>query len=338
MLAKIDDITWQRWFDAGQAFAHPVTLWLVVGIGAALLMSGVAIFGIAGRDRVSEELATELKQRWISWCWIVVAILTPILLGAVWTILAVCGLSLLCFREYSRATGLFRDRTISILVVVGIAVLTFAALDHFDRLYFATAPIGVLLIVVGTIWQDRPNGFIQRVALGALGFLLFGFSLGYLGLMTSTPDFRPIILLTITAVELNDIFAFCSGRTCGGEKWLPKTSPGKTISGAVGALVLTTLLVAVVSHFVFAGTPLDRWDRLVTLGVLISGLGQLGDLTMSSIKRDLNVKDVSRALPGHGGLLDRFDSLVLVCPAVYHYLSLQLGPLGEGQPVRVFTG
>jgi phosphatidate cytidylyltransferase len=290
------------------------------------------------RGRASDETTTELKLRWISWCWIVVAIVTPVLLGAFWTILAVCGLSLLCFREYARATGLFRDRTISLLVVVGIGVLTFAVFDHFDRLYFATAPIGVLLIVIGTIWQDRPEGFIQRVALGSLGFLLFGFSLGYLGLMTSTPDYRPIVLLTITAIELNDVFAYCCGKAIGGAKLLPKTSPGKTVSGAVGALVLTTLFVAGVSHFVFAGTPLDRWDRLVTLGVLISGLGQLGDLTLSSIKRDLDVKDISRAIPGHGGLLDRFDSLVLVGPAVYHYLSLHLGPLGDDQPMRVFTG
>ncbi|MCA9077284.1 MAG: phosphatidate cytidylyltransferase [Planctomycetaceae bacterium] len=338
MLALIDNVTWQRWFGVGDAFADPVTVWIVSGIAAALAISGVAIWTLISRGRVSEESATELKQRWISWCWLIVAIAGPILLGAFWTVLAVCLLSLLCFREYARATGLFRERMISVLVVLGIGVLTLAVLDHFDRLYFATAALGVLVIVIGTLWQDRPTGFIQRVALGSLGFLLFGFSLGYLGLMTTTPDYRPILLMTIAAVELNDVFAFCCGKLIGGPKWLPNTSPGKTISGAVGALVLTTILVAVMGHFVFMGTSVDRWDRLMTLGVLVSGLGQLGDLTLSSIKRDLKIKDISHTIPGHGGLLDRFDSLVLVVPAVYHFLSLYLGPLGADQPMRVFTG
>ena len=338
MLAVIDEMTWQRWFGIGDAFAHPVTIWLIGGIGAALAASGIAIGWLLGRDGVTDEMKTELKLRWISWCWLIVVIVTPVLLGAAWTVLAVAVLSLCCFREFSRATGLFRERMISVLVVVGIGVLTFAVIDHYDRLYFATAPLGVLLIVIGTIWQDRPQGFIQRAALGTLGFLLCGYSLGYLGLMTSTSDYRPIVLMTIAAVELNDVFAFCCGKAVGGPKWLPGTSPGKTVSGAVGALMLTTLLVATTTHFVFPGTAVDRWDRLITLGVLVSGLGQLGDLTLSSIKRDLQVKDVSRAIPGHGGLLDRFDSLLLVPPAVYHYLSLYLGPLGADQPARILSG
>jgi phosphatidate cytidylyltransferase len=338
MLATIDPVTWQRWFGVGDAFAHPVTVWLAIGITTALAGSGIVIGWLVSRGRVEDETASELKQRWISWCWLIPAIVAPILLGAAWTVLAVCLLSLCCFREFSRATGLFRERMISVLVVIGIAVLTFAVFDHYDRLYFATAPLGVLLIVIGTIWQDKPQGFIQRVALGTLGFLLFGFSLGYLGLMTSTPDYRPLVLLTIAAVELNDIFAFCCGKAFGGPKWLPDTSPGKTVSGAIGALVLTTPLVAVLTHSILPGTAIDHWDRLMTLGVLVSGLGQLGDLTLSSIKRDLQVKDISHAIPGHGGLLDRFDSLLLVPPAVYHYLSLHLGPLGADQPVRVLSG
>ena len=77
---------------------------------------------------------------------------------------------------------------------------------------------------------------------------------------------------------------------------------------------------------------------LVTLGIGISVLGQLGDLVISSIKRDVGIKDIGVILPGHGGLLDRFDSLILVPPVVFHYLSLQLGPLAAGEPARIFSG
>src|SRR5262249_15191894 len=149
---------------------------------------------------------------------------------------------------------------------------------------------------------------IQRVGLGVLGFVFFGYSFGYLGLLANDagPDgrYRALLVLVLLAVELNDVIAYCVGKTIGGPKLLPNTSPGKTVAGAVGALLLTTALVAGLAHLVFAGTAVDRLDRLVILGVLVSVLGQLGDLMLSSIKRDVAVKDTGTLIPGHGGLLD----------------------------------
>jgi phosphatidate cytidylyltransferase len=134
------------------------------------------------------------------------------------------------------------------------------------------------------------------------------------------------------------VFAFCVGKLIGGPKLLPKTSPGKTVAGSVGALLLTTALVTAVGHLVFAGTAVDRLDHLIVLGAGMSILGQFGDLLLSSVKRDVGVKDLGNLIPGHGGMLDRFDSLVLVPPAVFHYLSLYLGPLGSGQAERILSG
>ena len=101
----------------------------------------------------------------------------------------------------------------------------------------------------------------------------------------------------------------------------------RTVTHPCSLLVLTTLLVAGLGHWVFAGTRVDEIHWLLILGLGVSVLGQFGDLLLSSIKRDLGLKDMGTVLPGHGGLLDRFDSLVLVPPAAYHYLSLLLGPL-----------
>jgi len=103
-------------------------------------------------------------------------------------------------------------------------------------------------------------------------------------------------------------------------------------------LLLTTALVFTVGRALFAGTAMDDSFSLVMLGILISVLGQLGDLILSAIKRDIGIKDLGVCIAGHGGWLDRFDSLVLVPAAVYHFLSYHLGPLGQGQPARIFTG
>jgi phosphatidate cytidylyltransferase len=144
-------------------------------------------------------------------------------------------------------------------------------------------------------------------------------------------------VLIILAVELNDVFAYISGKLFGHRKLAPHTSPGKTVGGALGALILTTTLVAALGQFVFAGSPIDVPVRLITLGVLVSVAGQLGDLMVSSIKRDIGVKDMGVAIPGHGGFLDRFDSLLLVAPAVFHYVGYFRG-FGLDQPIRIFSG
>jgi phosphatidate cytidylyltransferase len=332
------EATRQRLFGARTAFDDPVVVGAVIGVPAALALAGALLVLLRRSGRLGPKSAAELFLRWQSWCWLSALMLAPVLLGAAWVMAAVCVLSLLCYREYSRATGLFRDKTISLVVVLGTLAVTFAVVDNYTRLFFATAALTVGLIAVVTIPQDRPQGYIQRVALGVLGFLLFGYSLGYVGLIGNDARYRPILILLLAGVELNDVFAYCVGRAVGGPKLLPNTSPGKTVAGSVAALVLTTAFVAGLGHVIFRGTAVDAPLPLLGLGVLVSVVGQLGALMLSSIKRDVHVKDIGAAVPGHGGLLDRFDSLVLVPPALVHYLSLFLGPLGAGEAERILTG
>jgi phosphatidate cytidylyltransferase len=334
----MNDATRDRLFG----FQHAFDSSFVCAVAAILVVLLLVAFGILiilkRAGRIGTKQYDSIMTPYRSWLWIAPLMLLPILLGAAWVMAAVCLLSLLCYHEYSRATGLFREKTISLVVILGIFLVTFAVADNYPRLFFASAALTAGLITVITIPQDRPKGYIQRVALGILGFILLGYSFGYLGFMANNVNYRPMLLLILLGTELNDVFAFCSGKLIGGPKVLPNTSPNKTIAGSLGALVLTTTVVAILGHFAFADTAVDRLGPLLLLGAGISILGQLGDLLMSSIKRDVGIKDIGVLIPGHGGLLDRFDSLVLIPPAAFHFLSFLLGPLGSAQTERIFTG
>ena len=97
------------------------------------------------------------------------------------------------------------------------------------------------------------------------------------------------------------------------------------------------MLAAFLGHFAFSGTAMDHPGKLILVGFILSFTGQLGDLTLSSIKRDLGIKDWASTFPGHGGLLDRFNSLLFAAPAVFHYVGYIQG-VGLDQPPRIITG
>ncbi|MBI2948721.1 MAG: phosphatidate cytidylyltransferase [Verrucomicrobia bacterium] len=327
----------ERLFGARQAFDHPVTRWIVIGVVLALAVAAVSIWALAKAGAIGETQRDELKKRTASWIVMAPLIIGPILLGAFWTMLAVCLLSLACYREYARATGLFREKLISLVVVLGILAVSFAALDHWYGLFVALFPLSVAAIAVCTISIDQPRGYVQRVGLGVLGFMLFGCAFGHLSYFANDPNFRPMLLLLLLGVEMNDVFAYLCGKSFGSRKLAPNTSPNKTLGGSLGALALTTTLVSCVGRPVFAGTPAGGWAHLIALGVIVSVVGQLGDLTLSSIKRDIGIKDISNLIPGHGGLLDRFNSLMFVAPSVFHYIGYFNG-IGLDEPVRIITG
>lgn len=324
-------------FEPSRAFDHRLTGYVVLGVAAILLAAPVVIAVLPGKGRGSDALRRELWLRYFSWLVLVPLMLLPILLGPGVTVLAVTLLSLVCYSEFARATGLFREYLVSAVVAAGILLLAFAALDRWYNLFMALGSIVVLLIAMISILPDRPKGYIQRVALGVFAFLLFGFGLGHLSYLTADRDYRPIMLLILVGVQLNDIFAFICGKLLGRRKLAPHTSPGKTVAGSLGALVLTTALCAGCGHLVFAESVLDTPLRLIVLGLLISITGQFGDLMLSSIKRDVGIKDMGATIPGHGGVLDRANSLLIAAPAVFHYIAYFNG-IGADGPSRVITG
>jgi phosphatidate cytidylyltransferase len=329
--------TSERLFGTRSAFHEPFVEIATLAVVALLALAPVVFLLLAKFGIAKGKLLKDLWERWLSWLVLAPLIIGPVLLGAAYAILAVGILSLLCYREFARATGLFRERAISIVVVIGILLVTFSSLDNWYGLFVALWPLTVGLIAAVGIFADRPSGYVQRVGLGVLGFMLFGSCLGHLGYFGNDPNYRKIMIWILICVEMNDVFAYICGKSFGRRKLAPNTSPNKTVGGALGAVVLTTVLAAWLGSAVFPGTILASWQHLLIMGIMISVLGQFGDLLLSSVKRDVGIKDMGSTFPGHGGVLDRFNSLLLVSPAIFHYVGYYIG-VGWDEQIRIFSG
>lgn len=327
----------QRFFGYRQAFSEPVVVVLVCVIAAVLVVACVTIVILQLMGKLKPELKRELVRRTGAWAVMVPCVIAPVLMGTGWTILLVMALSLLCYREFARATGLFREKTMSLMVVLGIGMICFASIDHWYALFMALAPLVIITMAAVAIAADRPKGYIQRIGLAWFSFLLFGVCLGHLGYFANDSRYRGILMLILICTAMNDVFAFVVGKSIGGPKLAPNTSPNKTASGSLGALVLTTLLFTGLGRFVFRGSVLESPLHLIVMGALVSVAGQMGDLMISSCKRDIGIKDMGATIPGHGGVLDRCNSLLLVSPALFHYIGYFMG-IGLDQPARILTG
>lgn len=128
------------------------------------------------------------------------------------------------------------------------------------------------------------------------------------------------ILMIFGSIWLCDTGAYVVGRAIGRRKLAPEISPNKSVAGAVGGLLFSIATALLIGLLFVDGLPLID---IVIIGTLVGTVGQLGDLVESHLKRATGVKDSSAIIPGHGGLLDRFDSLFLVAPTVLAYLNLR---------------
>lgn len=140
----------------------------------------------------------------------------------------------------------------------------------------------------------------------------------------------PWLLVVLALVWTNDSAAYLVGRAIGRRPFFPSVSPKKTLEGALGGLLACGLLGAALPRLA-AGVPLLPGDRVLAswqgllLGLLLAALGSAGDLVESFLKRQAGVKDSGRLIPGHGGILDRVDSLIWVVPVAYHLVAWLAG-------------
>lgn len=154
----------------------------------------------------------------------------------------------------------------------------------------------------------------QRLGWLCLGLFYLPFLLGHLVLLRMLPEGRAWIFLTLLVIMVCDTFAYFVGSNFGKRKLYPAVSPNKSIEGGIGGLIGSVLIVLLAG--VTFLPQIGVFDGLL-VGLLLGVIGQLGDLFESLLKRACGVKDSGSLIPGHGGLLDRLDSLLFAFPVVY---------------------
>jgi phosphatidate cytidylyltransferase len=189
----------------------------------------------------------------------------------------------------------------------------------------AAFPLVIILVVAFTmLWymaevvKARP---IVNIAITVFGFVYIGVFGAFAGLLLSAPDGTGFVIgLAICAIGY-DVFGYLIGTQFGRSRMSPRLSPNKTWEGLFGGMVASLVLGGIV------GTVLAPWNGKIShglaLGFVVAIVAPVGDLCESMIKRDLGLKDLGTILPGHGGVLDRFDAMLFCLPAVY-YLAIQL--------------
>lgn len=199
-----------------------------------------------------------------------------------------------------------------------LALLLPLSLYPGDPRYFLFGLASLLfLLLVWALFQAGEFPLqVEKVSKHSLGFLYISFLLAHFILMMKIDRGRLLVLFTLVAVYFGDTTAFYVGRGWGRKKLAPKISPGKTVEGGWGA-VGGSMLGALISKFLFY--PQLSPVQALALGGVIGIVGQLGDLWESLLKRSAQAKDSGSLIPGHGGLLDRIDSVLFSGPLVYYY-------------------
>lgn len=235
--------------------------------------------------------------------------------------------------EFFRLAGRKRSRPRAIL---GIALaLLFPVVFYLAPASSLTIPglvvLGVIGVALAQLLDAEADEALESVSLTVYGAAYVGLLFGHFVLIREISRVVPgmpywwggaLVGFTVLLAWLNDSAAYVIGRRWGRHKLIPRVSPGKTIEGAAGALVVTVLIAVGVVLAAGNRMPLLAPADALAIGALVAVAGPAGDLVESAFKRDAGVKDASDLMPGHGGVLDRFDSLMAAAPAVWYYLRI----------------
>ena len=163
-----------------------------------------------------------------------------------------------------------------------------------------------------------PKDYVRRSSVAVFSIFYLPFLAGFVLLLAHSPDPLQKIATLIVLVSFNDTFAYFSGVLFGKHALVPHISPKKTWEGLAGAIIMTTIGATLLFVYVLK----DHWWLGSIVGVLGVITATCGDLIESAVKRDLQIKDMGTILPGHGGILDRIDSLLFTAPSVWFIFEL----------------
>jgi phosphatidate cytidylyltransferase len=286
------------------------------------LVVGGAILGFLRFVLKKEtEVMFQTYRSWIFMAGIGLIIVFP---GRIPTIIGVTLLAIYAFKEFARASGLYRDWWMTGAVYAGIVAVGIASLLSHPRGeepgtgwygFFVAAPVfAIALILLIPILRNRARGELQRMSLAMVGFVYIGWMFGHLGFLANARNAYGFVCYIIFATAVSDVAAFTFGKIFGRHPLRSEISPNKTWEGALGAFGAAMILPWLLRFsFPFFGT----WQLILT-GLIVGIGGQLGDLSISVIKRDIGTKDMAATIPGHGGILDRIDSLIYAAPLFLH--------------------
>lgn len=262
------------------------------------------------------------KTRAISGAVLMAIALITFICGGPILFITMLAISLIGMFELYRATGVNDTKysPLAITAYIGAAlyyVLAYLEMDEFALLALAFTLIAVMAVYVLTYPRYRA----EQTMTAFFGIVYVAVMLSYVMRTRALANGEYTVWLILGCSWGCDTMAYCVGRLCGKHKMAPELSPKKTIEGAVGGVVgaavigaLYALLIGGVFHAFPGRIPVGEYALICGCGGVIS---MFGDLGASAIKRNHNIKDYGNLIPGHGGILDRFDSVILTAPIIY---------------------
>jgi len=272
------------------------------------------------REEVSVAPQVQLK-RWTTALMVLGGVVPLLIWGGQWLFLLLCcTVVVLCELEYERLSGMAVRRGTRVTGIVAALSMPVGAMAAGERgLMMALVGILFFRMTLEMLGRAQLDGVLQDLGTRMVGYIYGAMLPSYFVLIWRIPDGTRWILLTIAVTAIGDTAAYYAGSLWGRHKLRPRISPHKTVEGALAGLAGNLLGGLVCAALFFPG-------RLTTVGLFlplaIGAAGQVGDLCESMLKRAAGVKDSGGILPGHGGVLDRLDSLLFSAPVVYYWVAL----------------